>query len=298
MGDTIYANPIMLGYAWQRGWLPLSLESLTRAIELNGVAVEQNKSAFKWGRRMAVQPQDVLGLIRPAQAITFNPRLRLPLGELLQSRIAYLQGYQNAAYAQDYEDFVRFVQQTEEARAGALGPVARDLPLTRAIAENLFRLMAYKDEYEVARLHTDSSFLASIAAQFEGDYSLNYHLAPPLLAKRNAKGELQKVQYGSWVAGIFRLLAPLKVLRGGPLDVFGYSAERRSERALIVRYRRAIEVMLLKLNLQNYPSAIAIASLPSKIRGFGHVKERNLRASLLEWERLEGELTAETAKAA
>jgi indolepyruvate ferredoxin oxidoreductase len=155
--------------------------------------------------------------------------------------------------------------------------------LTQAVARYLFKLMAYKDEYEVARLHAESAFLAKVAAQFDGDFKLHYHLAPPLSAARNAAGELQKRSYGPWMQTAFRLLAPLKVLRGGALDVFGYTAERREERALAQEYRAALEAMLPVLNADNWDAAAAFARLPEQIRGFGHVKARHLAAARQQW---------------
>ncbi|MEO7107337.1 MAG: DUF6537 domain-containing protein, partial [Rhodoferax sp.] len=157
------------------------------------------------------------------------------------------------------------------------------LPLTQAVARYLFKVMAYKDEYEVARLHTDTAFLAKVNAQFEGDFKLNYHLAPPLLAKTNAAGELQKRSYGPWMQSAFRLLAPLKVLRGGPLDVFGYTEERKHERALVQEYKDAVQGLLPQLNASNRQAAVAFARLPEQIRGYGHVKARHLAAARQQW---------------
>ena len=179
------------------------------------------------------------------------------------------------------------MRRAEEAIANpdsALNPSKPgSLPLTQAVACYLFKLMAYKDEYEVARLHTDPAFLAKVGAQFEGDFKLHYHLAPPLLAKSNAAGELQKRNYGPWMQRAFRLLAPLKVLRGGPLDVFGYTEERRQERALAAEYRTALEAMLPLLTADNRDAALAFARLPEQIRGFGHVKARHLAAARTQW---------------
>jgi indolepyruvate ferredoxin oxidoreductase len=151
------------------------------------------------------------------------------------------------------------------------------------VARYLFKLMAYKDEYEVARLHTDTAFLAKVQGMFEGDIRLNYHLAPPLLAKKNDRGELQKMQFGRGMQWAFRLLAPLKVLRGGPLDVFGYTQERREERALAAEYRAAIAAMLPLLTLDNREAAAAFARVPEQIRGYGHVKARHLTAARVQW---------------
>jgi indolepyruvate ferredoxin oxidoreductase len=225
-------------------------------------------------------------LLNPGQVVAFTPRTTQSVDDMVAKRVEFLTGYQNAAYAAQYASFVALVRGAEErvashAAAGAAKP--GDLPLTHAVARYLFKLMAYKDEYEVARLHTDAAFLAKIGAQFEGDFKLHYQLAPPLLADRNTAGELQKRAYGPWMQTAFRLLAPLKVLRGGALDVFGYSEERRHERALVPEYRAAIETMLPKLSAANRDAALAFARLPEQIRGFGHVKARHLAAARQQW---------------
>ncbi len=279
MGDSIFINPMVLGYAWQRGWIPLRHESLMRAIELNGVAVEQNKAAFEWGRQAAHDWAKVKALLAPAQVIEF--KLRDTLDSLVRRRVAFLTDYQNAAYAQRYEAFVRRVQQAEAAALGA-GKSA----LAETVARQLFRLMAYKDEYEVARLYTDGSFRQKLAEQFEGDYTLRFHLAPPLLAKKNDKGQLVKQTYGPWMLKAFGLLAKLKGLRGTALDVFGYTEERRTERALIGEYMDLIEEVIGRLDAERHALALEIAQVPELIKGFGHVKERNLRAARERWQAL------------
>jgi indolepyruvate ferredoxin oxidoreductase len=218
--------------------------------------------------------------------VSFTPRTTQSVDDMVAKRIEFLTGYQNAAYAAGYASFVKQVRGVEErvANHGAISATKPGtLPLTEAVARYLFKLMAYKDEYEVARLHTDAAFLAKIGAQFEGDFKLHYQLAPPLLANRNAAGELQKRAYGPWTHKAFRLLAPLKVLRGGALDIFGYSQERRHERALVPEYRAAIESMLPKLNAINRDAALAFARVPEQIRGFGHVKARHLAAARQQW---------------
>ena len=279
MGDSIFINPMVLGYAWQRGWIPLRHESLMRAIELNGVAVDQNKAAFEWGRQAAHDWAKVKALLAPAQVIEFKPRDTLD--SLVRRRVAFLTDYQNAAYAQRYEAFVRRVQQAEAAALGA-GKSA----LAETVARQLFRLMAYKDEYEVARLYTDGSFRQKLAEQFEGDYTLRFHLAPPLLAKKNDKGQLVKQTYGPWMLKAFGLLAKLKGLRGTAFDVFGYTEERRTERALIGEYMDLIEEVIGRLDAERHALALEIAQVPELIKGFGHVKERNLRAARERWQAL------------
>jgi indolepyruvate ferredoxin oxidoreductase len=283
MGDTIYVNPMMLGYAWQKGWIPLELASLTRAIELNAVAVDQNKAAFAWGRRAAADPasfEQLVGGAAGQQVIEFKKRETLD--QMIARRVEFLTGYQNAAYAAEYQAFVEKVR----AREQAMG-TPKHLPLAEAVARYLFKLMAYKDEYEVARLHSDPAFLARVHGMFEGDYTLNYHLAPPLTAKKNAKGELQKRKFGPSMLTGFKLLAKLKGLRGTALDVFGRTEERKTERALIAEYRASIDEVLAGLNAANHAVALDIARIPEQIKGYGHVKERNLVAARQQWAQLQ-----------
>ncbi|GAA3912248.1 indolepyruvate ferredoxin oxidoreductase family protein [Luteimonas lutimaris] len=324
LGDAIATNLFMLGYAWQRGLVPLSFESLMRAVELNGAAVEMNKTAFAWGRLAAIDPDAVFeaaGIVRNASTVAestpralealppgewestewgatsapkaardedelrhvpahggdnvaFLPlddsRLSRSLDELVSRRAAFLTDYQNAAYAKRYTDFVAKVRTAEQAKA----PGATDL--TEAVARCFFKLMAYKDEYEVARLYTSGDFRRKLEQQFDGDYKLHFHLAPPLLAKKNAKGELVKKEYGPWVFTAFKVLARLRGLRGGALDVFGYTAERRMERRLIDDYEQTVGNLLDTLDAGNAGLAAEIAAIPEQIRGYGHVKEAHL----------------------
>jgi len=283
VGDSLYTNPLMLGYAWQQGRVPLSYAALMRAIELNGVQIDNNKAAFEWGRRCAHDLKSVQALFAAQQVIQFVKREGL--AEMIAKRMDFLSGYQNAAYALEYQAFVEKVR-TAEAPLNST-------KLTEAVARYLFKLMAYKDEYEVARLHTDKKFTDKIAAQFEGDYKLVHHLAPPLLAKKNAKGELVKQQMGAWIRPAFGLLAKLKGLRGTALDIFGYTEERKTERALIGEYRTSIEALLNKgLNAERMALACDIARIPEDIRGYGHVKHRHLLAARIKWERLMGQWKA------
>lgn len=273
LGDSLYTNPLMLGYAWQKGWIPLQKSSLLRAMELNGVQVENNKTAFEWGRRAAHDLTAVTALTTTAQVIQFA---RKPgLDEVVSKRVEFLTGYQNAAYAQDYAAFVQKVRNAE----APLGSTR----LTESVARYLFKLMAYKDEYEVARLHTDTGFLDKVAQQFEGDYKVAYHLAPPMLAKRNAKGELVKQRFGPWMFTAFKLLAKMKGLRGTAFDIFGHTEERKMERALIGEYRASIEELLKTLKADNLQQAVEIARIPEEIRGYGHVKERHLATARPKW---------------
>ena len=280
LGDSIYTNPLMLGYAWQKGWVPLSRVALRRAIELNGVQVDNNLAAFEWGRHCAHDLAGVQALFAARQAIA---AARQPaLVELVERRAAFLTDYQDAAYAARYREFVEQVRAAESA-------LGQGTPLAEAVARNLFKLMAYKDEYEVARLHTDAAFLKRIADGFEGDYKLVHHLAPPLWSKKNAKGELIKGAYGPWVRRAFTLLARMKGLRGTALDPFGKTAERRMERALIGEYRACVEDLLQGLTLERRALALQIAEIPQDIRGYGHVKARHLHGARARWDALMGQ---------
>ncbi len=289
LGDSIYTNPLMLGYAWQQGRVPLSHAALMRAIELNGVQIDNNKAAFEWGRRCAHDLAAVQALFQAQQVIEF---VRKPaLDEMVKTRVHFLTSYQDAAYAAAYQAFVDRVRAAET-------PLGGGTALTEAVARYLFKLMAIKDEYEVARLHTDAAFTAKIAGMFEGDYKLVHHLAPPGLAKTDDKGLPKKAPYGPWVRSAFGWLAKMKGLRGGPLDVFGRSAERRMERALIVEYRACIEELLKTLNAGNRALAAEIARMPEEIRGYGHVKERHLKLVRPKWAALMARWRDEAAKPA
>ncbi len=250
-----------------------------RAIELNEVAVANNKLAFEWGCHAAAHPDKVMAVLQPAQIIKFKKRDSLD--DLIAKRVAWLTDYQNAAYAKHYSDFLDRVRLAE-------APLGKTV-LTEAVAKSLFKLMAYKDEYEVARLHTQNNFVERIAGQFEGDFKVYYHLAPPLLAKRNDKGQLIKQKYGLGMLSGFKLLAALKGLRGTALDVFGYTEERRTERALIGEYMSIVEGLLASLDADSHAKAVDIARVPESIKGFGHVKERNLQAARLQWQKLLGQ---------
>ncbi|SHN67930.1 indolepyruvate ferredoxin oxidoreductase [Duganella sacchari] len=265
MGDSIAANLFMLGYAWQRGRIPLKEESLLRAIELNGVAVASNKKSFLWGRRAAVDLKRVERIATPAQAIIVQ--MPQSLDTTVAKRMEFLTAYQNAAYANTYSELVAQVR----AKETSLGLGNK---LSTAVAKYYFKLMAYKDEYEVARLYTDGRFVEQLQSQFEGNFSVKFNLAPPMFAKKDAKGHLVKAEFGSWMWSAFKLLAKLKGLRGGALDIFGYTEERKMERALIAEYREMVSAMIAQLNAENHATAVDLASLPEKVRGFGHVKEK------------------------
>jgi indolepyruvate ferredoxin oxidoreductase len=269
-GDSIASNLFMLGFAYQRGAVPLSADALERAIELNAVAVEFNRRAFRWGRRAAIDPALVEARATPRGAVPETHCLSETLDQVIDRRISFLTDYQNAAYATRYASLVRRIR---EAEAHCTGETA----LTDAVARALFKLMAYKDEYEVARLYTETDFLKRVADRFEAPYELHFHLAPPLLAGRDPEsGHLRKRIYGSWMISVFRILAKLRWLRGTPLDIFGRSEERRTERRLIDEYEAVLEEIIGRLSAANHPTAVELAALPLEIRGFGHVKQANL----------------------
>ncbi len=274
LGDSIFANPMMLGFAWQKGWIPLRRESLQRAIELNEVAVAQNLAAFEWGRQAAAHPQQLAALGATEQVIAFARRPGLD--ELVRTRSEFLTGYQNAAYAADYQQLVARVAQAESTLGGKR--------LSEAVARTLFKLMAYKDEYEVARLHSDPGFAASLREQFDGDFKLRYHMAPPLFSRPGPDGRPRKMEFGPWMGTALRLLRHGKVLRGTALDPFGRSEERRAERALVQRYRDTVEQMLSQLRADNLDLAVKVAELPSRIAGYGPVKQRSMEQWLPQWE--------------
>ncbi|TAG00463.1 MAG: indolepyruvate ferredoxin oxidoreductase family protein [Betaproteobacteria bacterium] len=274
MGDSIATNLFVLGYAWQKGLVPLLEATILRAIELNGAAIEMNKNAFLWGRRAAVDLKRVEDIATPKVAAPVSMKLSESLEETIERRVKFLTDYQNAGYAKTYSDFVAFVRQAETAKFP--GKTA----LTEAVARYYFKLLAVKDEYEVARLHSNGEFETRIAGQFEGDYKLNFHLAPPLFSKKDpVTGELIKKQFGPWMMKAFRFLASRKGLRNTALDIFKNTDERRMEQQLKVDYRRLIEEVVAKLAPHNYTLAVQLAQIPEDIRGYGHVKERHFKAA-------------------
>ncbi len=277
LGDAIYSNFLLLGIAYQHGLVPLQADSILQAIELNGVSIETNQQAFLWGRRYAVDAEAVrraAGFDKPHQPA----KDQTDLDEIIEYRSACLLDYQDQAYADRY---LRLVQRARDLEQSLNPQNSETRPaFTEAVARSYFSLLAYKDEYEVARLYSNGEFESTLAKQFEGDYKLRFHLAPPLLAKRDPQSGIPlKREFGGWVLPLFGGLAKLKNLRGGAFDIFGYSAERRQERKLITDYERDIERLFDEITLQNIDSAIAIARLPQKIRGFGHVKQASIESA-------------------
>jgi indolepyruvate ferredoxin oxidoreductase len=276
-GDSIATNMFMLGYAYQRGLIPISATAINEAIAMNGAAVKMNQEAFLWGRRAAHDLHAVEKLVaRKSDARSLA--ISSSLDEMLAKREQFLTGYQDAAYAKRYSALVGRVRRWESER------FAGKERITMAVARYYFKLMAYKDEYEVARLHASKEFLDKLDQQFEGDYRVSFNLAPPALSKVDpVSGEPRKMEFGSWMLGAFKLLARFKYLRGTAFDVFGRTAERRVERALITRYEEAVELIMKKATVTNYDTAVRLASIPEQIRGYGHVKQRHLEKAEAEW---------------
>lgn len=264
LGDNIGANIFMLGYAFQRGLLPLSGDALYRALELYGVNVEGNKMAFNWGRFSAHSPEIVADLLHGSER---NHRVATELSEIVAHRAQFLTDYQDERYARSYRERLSRI---EEAESKA---VPGSQVLTKAVAVNYFKLLSYKDEYEVARLHTETGFLEDLRRRFRNDYKPEFHFSPPLIARTDpATGRPRKYRFGPWILPLLRLLARLRPLRGTVLDVFGYTAERRTERQLINEYEELLDRFEQELTPERLETAIALAQLPDAIRGFGLIK--------------------------
>lgn len=298
MGDAIASNFFLLGYAWQLGLVPLSSEALEQAIRLNAVAVDLNLKAFTWGRRYAEYPDRVREAAGVGE-LDYTPSRSgdkaAGLDELISEREGWLTQYQNADYAKRYRTLLDRVRAADREVCGKEGE------LSDAVARNYYKLLAYKDEYEVARLYSDGEFIARLDEQFEPGYRLSFHLAPPLLAKQDKdNGRLLKREYGAWMMPVFRLLSRFKFLRGSRFDPFAYTAERKMERRLISDYESGMERLFGVLSSDGvnrgdqstaqYQVAVEIAGLPEFIRGYGHIKEANLdtvqRREAILWRRL------------
>jgi indolepyruvate ferredoxin oxidoreductase len=245
---------------------------------MNGEAVPMNLAAFRYGRRAAVDRAAVEALVQPKPQLE-NDSLKLSksFDETVERRVAFLTAYQSARYARRYRALVEKMRSVEAEKA------PHQTGLAEAVARYLFKLMAYKDEYEVARLYADTSFLDRVKGSFDGDLRFEFHLAPPLLAKRDpVTGEPKKKAYGAWMLSAFGVLAKFKFLRGTPLDLFGYTQERRTERRLIADYEALLATIAAELTQHNHQTAVALAAIPEKIRGYGPVKERHLVAAKAE----------------
>ena len=273
-GDAIMTNMFLLGYAYQKGRVPVSSAALIRAIELNAVAVHENKQAFLWGRRAAFDPEGIETLVRKHEPVLPQHRLSRDLDETVARRRDYLIAYQDRAYARRYTDLVERIRRAETAL------LPGSAVLTEAVARGYFKLLAYKDEYEVARLYTDPEFTQALGAAFEGAYKLRFHLAIPALSRPDpVTGEPTKRSYGPWLISALQLLAPLKFLRGTALDIFGYGAERRLERRLLAEYEATLEALLALLRADTLVLAAEVAGLPERIRGYGPIKARSIAAA-------------------
>jgi indolepyruvate ferredoxin oxidoreductase len=269
LGDAIGQNVMLLGAAYQKGLLPVGLAALEQAIEMNGVSIRMNREAFAWGR-LAAHDLPMVERIAGLRADRKDP-VSESVADMVARRVAFLTDYQNAAYAARYRALVEETQKAEQAA------VPGATALSKAVARYYFKLMAYKDEYEVARLHTDPAFLEKLKAEFDGDFKLAFNLAPPIMAKPDpVSGEPTKKRFGPWVVNLFKVLRALKGLRGTPFDIFGYSEERKLERRLIVEYADRMRGLLGRLSAVNYDVAVEIASIPEGIRGYGHIKRRHL----------------------
>jgi indolepyruvate ferredoxin oxidoreductase len=279
LGNSIGSNMFMLGYAYQLGGLPVSAEAVEKAIEMNGEAVAMNVAAFRYGRRAVVDPGKLEALVKPQPELE-NDSLRLSqsFDETVERRVQFLTGYQSARYARHYRKWVEKICAVEAEK------VPGQCGLAEAVARYLFKLMAYKDEYEVARLYSDTSFVERVKSSFDGDkLRLEFHLAPPLLARTDkVTGEPKKMSFGPWMLTVFGVLAKFKVLRDTPLDPFGYTKERRTERQLIRDYEKLLTTLMAELTPYNHQAAVALAAIPEKIRGFGPVKQRHLTAAKAE----------------
>ena len=270
MGNSIAGNLFLVGFAWQKGLIPLSSQSILKAVELNGVAVSWNQEAFEWGRRTAAFPEKV-------DAVAFGEKHVLKAPEstqsLIERRAAELEKYQDRKWADRYRDLLARVKDAEIASTS--GKTA----LVTTVANNAFKLMAYKDEYEVGRLHSDPEFKRKLNETFEGDFKLEFNLAPPLLARKDKKtGIPRKMQFGPWMMSVFGILSKFKFLRGTKLDPFGWTSERRMERRLIEEYFGLIDQVLESLDPANHTLAVELASLPEKIRGYGYIKEESVES--------------------
>ncbi|MEA2934313.1 MAG: indolepyruvate ferredoxin oxidoreductase, partial [Variibacter sp.] len=278
LGNSIGANIFMVGYAYQLGAIPLSAESIEEAIELNGEAVAMNQAAFRWGRRAAVDLASVEAQVKPKAELRDQLRPSETLDETVARRVAFLTAYQSRRYARKYQATLEKVRKAEAAvLPGATA-------LSDAVARYLFKLMAYKDEYEVARLLSDDRFDEAIRKQFDGEkLEIRYQLAPPLLARKNPEtGEPKKMEFGPWMRTVFKLLKRFRFLRGTFLDPFGHTEERRTERQLIADYNALLDEVLAGLTPDKHALAVGLASIPEKIRGYGHVKMRHLKPAKAE----------------
>jgi indolepyruvate ferredoxin oxidoreductase len=285
LGDAIATNMMMMGYAYQKGLLPLTAEAIEQAIEVNGVAIKINTQAFRLGRLAAADPARIATMMKGHDEDSAPKTLdAMSLDEIIAHRAAHLTAYQNAKLAERYKALVGQVREVTRARG-----FGEELP--RAVAINYAKLLAYKDEYEVARLFTDGHFEAQLRDQFDGDFKISFNLAPPILGgAKDALGRPKKRAFGAWMLPVFRTLANLRGLRGTPLDIFGYSADRRLERDLIAGYEKDVATVLGLLSPATHDTAVEFLSLPERIRGYGPVKEKAVHDTKLRYAQLAADL--------
>ncbi len=291
LGDSIAANIFILGYAWQKGYLPLLEASILRAIELNGESVPMNHSAFLWGRRAAHDLKSVEAVVESLRRPTEAKQRSKTLSDVIERRAAFLVDYQNEAYSRQYRARVEAVSKVEKARAPG------STELTEAVARYLFKLMAFKDEFEVSRLYTSDAFQRQLAETFEGDLTLELHLAPPIpfLQRKTDFGGSRKITFGPWMFSVMKVLARLKWMRGRWFDVTRFNNDRIVERKLLADYEALLDEMIEQLTPENHSAAVALARLPEKIRGFGHIKARHIAAADVERARLMAEFRSPAA---
>ncbi|MEY9246655.1 Pyruvate/2-oxoacid:ferredoxin oxidoreductase gamma subunit [Bradyrhizobium elkanii] len=286
LGDSIATNIMMMGFAYQRGLLPLSAEAILQAIEVNGVSIKMNTQAFQLGRLAAADPTRLAAMMKgqdddaaPVKALD-----AMSLEEIITHRMALLTDYQSARLAKRYRKLVDQVR--DAATKGGYGEA-----LPRAVAINYAKLLAYKDEYEVARLFTDGRFEKQLHDQFEGEFKFNFNLAPPILGGGlDAQGRPKKRAFGSWMMSVFKVMARFRFLRGTPLDIFGYNADRRLERDLIAGYEKDVATVLNLLSPLNHDIAVELLALPDRIRGYGPVKEKAIKEAKVRYAQLAADL--------
>lgn len=290
-GDSIATNLFMVGYAYQKGYVPLHDESIERAIELNGVAVDLNRRAFRWGRFAAHDLENLLEIVKHRGNTDDGEN---PVFTTLDAQIEFYRNelvrYQDTTYAE------RYLREVNSFRVFEMTKFGSDSSLTPMVSKYLYKLMAYKDEYEVSRLYSEASFKEKLASQFDGDYKLMFHLAPPAFnLKDRLSGRPKKIAMGEWMMPVFKLISKLKALRGTRLDLFGYTQERKAERQLIQDYLALLGEIKMKLNENNFELGSQLVALPEGIRGFGHVKEKNLNSVRGTWNLLVTQLNASGA---
>jgi indolepyruvate ferredoxin oxidoreductase len=271
MGDEIATNIFMVGFAWQQGLIPLSKEAIFKAIEINGVAIPDNIKAFNYGRLAAHDPEKIQKLADAVKGDAEEETISTSLAQIVERRSAYLTGYQGKALADRYKALVQRVKLAEEKT------ISNSTALSEAVAKYYHKLLAYKDEYEVARLYTDGTFMKEVNAQFGGNFKLQFHMAPPILETKDpATGRPKKRTFGPWMLRALSVLAKFKSLRGTPFDIFGYNPERKAERALIKEYEQTVDLVLQKLSAHNHAVCVDLLSVPEKIKGYGPVKMGNI----------------------